>query len=156
MDSADQFLQLFAYDNWANEQVLLSLQENLDQIDQADQAVKYYAHIAGAQDLWYRRIKGKSQDDLEVWPDYDLPVALQKVTTLYEQWQQLVKNNRSDLERIISYQNSKGTPYDTPLADILHHVIIHGQHHRAQIAKLLRNAKIDPPATDFIYFSRAN
>lgn len=156
MDSADQFLRLFAYDNWANEQVLLSLQENLDQIDQADQAVKYYAHIAGAQDLWYRRVEGKAQDDLEVWPEYDLPVALQKITTLYEQWQQLINNNRSDLERIISYQNSKGISYDTPLADILHHVIIHGQHHRAQIAKLLRNAKIDPPATDFIYFSRAN
>jgi len=156
MDSADQLLRLFAYDNWANEQVLLSLQENLDQIDQADKAVKYYAHIAGAQNLWYRRIKGKSQDDLDIWPEYDLPIALQKITTLYEQWQQLIEKNRSELDQIISYTNSKGTSYETPLTDILHHVIIHGQHHRAQIAKLLRNAKIDPPATDFIYFSRAN
>jgi len=156
MDLADHLLRLFAYDNWANEQVLLSLQDNLDQIDEAGQAVKYFAHIAGAQELWYRRIEDKSQDNMEIWPDYDLPVALQKITTLYERWQQLIKNNRSELDRIISYQNSKGTSYDTPLSDILHHVIIHGQHHRAQIAKLLRNAKIDPPATDFIYFSRTN
>lgn len=156
MDLADHLLRLFAYDNWANEQVLLSLQDNLDQIDEAGKAVKYFAHIAGAQELWYRRIEDKSQDDMEIWPDYDLPVTLQKITTLYERWQQLIKNNRSELDRIISYQNSKGTSYDTPLSDILHHVIIHGQHHRAQIAKLLRNAKIDPPATDFIYFSRTN
>lgn len=156
MDAADQLLRLFSYDNWANEQVLLSLQDNLEDIDEADQAVKYYAHIAGAQELWYRRIEGQPLDDLAVWPDYDLPIALQKITTLYEKWQQLVSANRSELDRIISYQNSKGTSYDTPLSDILHHVIIHGQHHRAQIAKLLRNAKIDPPATDFIFFSRAN
>lgn len=155
MDSGDRLLRLFSYDNWANEQVLLSLQDNL-RFDSADQAVEYYAHIAGAQDLWYRRIKGESTDDLELWPDYDLAVALQKITTLYEKWQQLIDVNRSDLDQIISYRNSKGTSYETMLSDILYHVIIHGQHHRAQIANLLRQADITPPATDFIFFSRTN
>ena len=156
MNPANQLLRLFSYDNWANEQVLLSLQDNLEKIDEADQAVKYFAHIAGTQELWYRRAEGKSQNDLALWPDYDLPVTLQKVTTLYQKWQQLIAADSSELDRIISYKNSKGKPYETQLSDILHHVIIHGQHHRAQIAQLLRNAKIDPPATDFIYFSRAN
>jgi uncharacterized damage-inducible protein DinB len=156
MDSANHLLRLFAYDNWANEQVLLSLQDNLDAIDEANQAVTYFSHIAGTQELWYRRARGKSQEGLALWPDYDLAIALQKITTLHEKWQQLIKNNRSKLGRAISYTNSSGTDFDTPLSDILHHVVIHGQHHRAQIAKLLRNAKIDPPATDFIYFSRSN
>lgn len=155
MDSSDQLLRLFLYDSWANEQVLLSLQDNLD-FDGSDKAVKYYAHIAGAQDLWFRRIENQPLDDLKVWPDYGLPEALQKLKTLNEKWRQLINYNRSDMDRIISYKNSKGIPYETMLSDILHHVIIHGQHHRAQIAKLLRNAKIDPPATDFIFFSRAN
>lgn len=155
MDQSDQLLRLFSYDNWANEQVLLSLQDNLD-FEHSEQAVNYFAHIAGAQDLWYRRIEDRPLSNLEMWPDYNLSVALQKITTLYEKWQQLVKANRSDLDRIISYKNSKGNPFDTPLSDILHHVIIHGQHHRAQIAKLFRDANIAPPATDFIYFSRTN
>jgi len=156
MESADHLLRLFAYDNWANQQVLLSLQDNLDAIDEADRAVQYFAHIAGTQELWYRRAEQQSQDDLALWPDYDLPVALQKISTLNEKWQQLIESNQSKLDRLIMYTNSKGTAFDTPLSDILHHVIIHGQHHRAQIAQLLRNAKIDPPATDFIYFSRSN
>lgn len=155
MDSADRLLRLFSYDNWANEQVLLTLQDNMD-IENVEKAVEYFAHIAGAQDLWYRRIEGQSFDDLKVWPDYGLPVALQKLKTLSEKWQNLIESNRTDLDRIIAYKNSKGTPYETMLSDIMHHVIIHGQHHRAQIAKLLRNAKIDPPATDFIFFTRAN
>lgn len=155
MDQSDQLLRLFSYDNWANKQIVLSLQDN-PEFPHSEQAVNYFAHIAGAQDLWYRRIEGQPLDDLKVWPDYNLSVALQKITTLYEKWQQLIKAKRSDLDRIISYKNSKGTSFDTPLSDILHHVIIHGQHHRAQVAKLLRDANIAPPATDFIYFSRTN
>ncbi len=155
MDSADHLFRLFSYDNWANEQVLLNLQENIG-FDGADKAIEFYAHIAGSQDLWFRRIEGKSIDKLKVWPDYDLPEALQKLKTLSERWHRLIESNRTNLDRIISYKNSKGSPYETMLSDILHHVIIHGQHHRAQIATLLRNAKITPPATDFIFFTRAN
>jgi uncharacterized damage-inducible protein DinB len=155
MDSADRLLRLFSYDNWANEQVLLSLQDNMN-FEESAKAVEYYSHIAGAQELWYRRIEGQSLDDLEVWPDYDLAVALQKITTMHEKWKQLVDLNRSDPDRVISYKNSKGISYETKLSDILHHVIIHGQHHRAQIAKLLRKADIDPPATDFIYYTRSS
>jgi len=156
MKTAEQLLRLFAYDNWANEQVLLSLQDNLDSIDKADDAVQLYAHIAAAQEWWYRRIQEQSLEGIKLWPDYDLPVALQKITTMYDQWQQLINANKDNLDRTIAYKNSKGTTYETMLSDILHHVVIHGQHHRAQIAKLLRNAKIGPPATDFIYFSRSN
>lgn len=155
MNQKDQLLRLYSYDNWANEQILLTLQDNFG-FDEAEKAIGYYTHIAGAQDLWYRRIEGLPLENLAVWPDYNLSVARQKIMTLYEKWQQLINANSSDLDRIISYKNSKGTSYETRLWDILHHVIIHGQHHRAQIAQLLRNAKITPPATDFIFFSRAN
>jgi len=154
MDSADRLLRLFSYDNWANEQILLTLQDNLNN-DGLDEAVKLYAHIAGAQEMWYRRIEGKNVEEVEIWPDDDLAESLQRLKTYSEKWQQLIENSRGDLDRIISYKNSKGTPFETMLSDILHHIIIHGQHHRSQIARLLRNAKITPPATDFIYFSRS-
>lgn len=154
MDTAEHFHRLFSYDNWANEQVLLSLQDHLG-FERSDKAVAYFAHIAGSQQMWFKRIKEESIDDVEIWPDYGLADALQNMKTLNQQWKQLV-NATDNFDKIVSYTNSKGTPYETPLSDILFHIIIHGQHHRAQIAKLLRNAKIDPPATDFIFFSRAN
>lgn len=153
MDSADQLLRLFAYDKWANEQVLITIQDNMP-FDNSEESVRYFSHIAGSQELWYRRITDKSLEDHKVWPEYGLAVALQKINTLYSNWTRLIDTNRSELDKTISYKNSKGTSYDTMLSDILHHVVIHGQHHRAQIAKVLRNAKIDPPGTDFIFFSR--
>jgi len=155
MESADHLLRLFEYDNWANEQVLLSLQDNLG-FEGSDKTVEYFAHIAGSQQMWLHRIKGKPLDDIKIWPDYGLPEALQNLKTLNQQWKKLIGVHKDNLNKIISYTNSKGISYDTSLSDILYHVIIHGQHHRAQIAKLLRNAKIDPPATDFIFFTRTN
>ena len=155
MESADRLLRLFEYDNWANEQILLSLQDNLS-FEGAQKAVEYFDHISGSQQMWMNRINGKPLDDIQIWPDYGLPEALQQLKTLNQQWKKLIATNKNKLDKIIAYTNSKGTPYDTSLSDILYHVIIHGQHHRAQIAKLLRNAKIDPPATDFIFFTRAN
>lgn len=155
MDSVEQLLRLFKYDNWANEQVLLSLQDNLG-FEKSEKAVEYFAHIAGSQQMWMSRINGNPMDDIQIWPDYGLPEALQQLKTLNQQWKKLIGANKNNLSKIISYTNSKGMPYDTSLSDILYHVIIHGQHHRAQIAKLLRNAKIDPPATDFIFFTRTN
>ncbi|MFB3133724.1 MAG: DinB family protein [Rhodothermales bacterium] len=40
------------------------------------------------------------------------------------------------------------------LHEILLHVIIHGQHHRAQIATCLRQHGHTPPPTDCIIFTR--
>ncbi len=155
MSQKDQLLRLFAYDIWANDQILLTLQEHLD-FPSSDQAIAYFSHIAGSQEHWYARIEGGASEKIEIWPDYGLSTALQKLKTLTDKWKVVIESNQSDLGQKIHYQNSKGLQYATPLSDILHHIVIHGQHHRAQIAQLLRNAKITPPGTDFIYFSRAN
>jgi len=154
MEPTERLLKLFSYDNWANEQVLLSLQDNLD-FEESDKALGYFAHIAASQEHWYSRIKNQSSN-VTIWPDYDLPEAFKILKNYSQKWNNLIEANKGNLDRIISYKNSKGTPYETMLSDILHHLIIHGQHHRAQIAKLLRNAKITPPATDFIFFTRSN
>lgn len=154
MEPADRLLRLFSYDMWANDQILLTLQGHLDFPD-AEQAISYYSHIAGAQEVWYVRIRGLSYEKPEVWPDYGLSVALQKLKTYTEKWRLLIEENRSELDRNISYTNSKGQ-FETPLSDILHHLVIHGQHHRAQIASMLSKADIEPPGTDFIFFCRSN
>jgi len=156
MDVSHSFFQLFSYDMWANEQVLFSLQNNFHFQD-FDKASAYYAHIAGSQELWYTRITEKSAEITPaIWPDYDLATAHQVLNTSSEKWKALLKRRESHINHRISYQNSSGSSFETPLTDILHHVIIHGQHHRAQIAILLRRADIEPPQTDFIFFSRSN
>lgn len=154
MEPADRLLRLFSYDRWANNQILSTLQDYPD-FPGSEQAISYYGHIAGSQEIWYGRIQGRPDNNLEIWPDYNLSGALQKLKIYNKKWLQLIENNRFELDRNVTYRNSRGE-FKTPLSDILHHLIIHGQHHRAQIASLFRKAGIAPPGTDFIFFCRSN
>lgn len=149
MNSSERLLRLFDFDHWANKKVLDALP------DDQDEPLELMSHILAAQELWYNRIIGADLSGLEVWPMYSLNQCKDLSANQAEQWRTLIEDNSKDLERLISYKNTSGNAYDTGLSDILHHVIIHGQHHRAQIATLLRQSGIKPPATDFIFYTRA-
>ncbi|MGE7918037.1 DinB family protein [Viridibacillus sp. NPDC093762] len=60
----------------------------------------------------------------------------------------------TDLDKLISYKNSKGKECKNSVRDILTHVVLHGQYHRGQINSLLREKGIEPINVDFITFVR--
>lgn len=155
MDTADQLKQLYKYDFWANKKIAAVFEIKASR--QLQRAHALFAHIRAAQQIWLHRIRGKSTAGIQLWPEQANPENdLQALTELHNQWLQLLQEKEGTLNETITYTNSKGTAFDTPLTGILHHVIIHGQHHRAQIAPLLREAEITPPATDFIFYLREN
>lgn len=144
---------LFHFDTWANLKLLALLEE--EQVLNRHQKIRsLFNHILGAQDLWYRRVIGGNLEEIEVWPGYPVKQLRSILGANHEHWMELLEESEDSLARVISYENSSGISYDTRLSDIMHHVIIHGQHHRAQIASLLRENKIVPPATDYIFYIR--
>jgi uncharacterized damage-inducible protein DinB len=62
--------------------------------------------------------------------------------------------SNTDLDRVVSYKNSKGTEFRNTIREILTHVALHGQYHRGQINQLLRVADLEPINVDFITFKR--
>lgn len=153
MSSADRLRRLFDYDAWANQKMLDVIIEH-EGFAHYDKALSFFCHILAAEELWYRRVTGADVSGFEVWPDYTLSEVKQMNADFPPRWQTFLSENEDTLDRSISYKNTSGTAYDTRLSDILHHLVIHGQHHRAQIVSLLRDADIDPPATDFIFYTR--
>ena len=59
-----------------------------------------------------------------------------------------------DLGRVVTYKNSAGEPWSSPVGDILRHVATHGCYHRGQIATHLRLAGLPARTTDYIYAAR--
>lgn len=153
MTAADRLRRLYKYDAWANDRVLGVLKEQAD-FEYAEKTITLMSHLMAAQELWYRRIKGLDITDFEVWPNYTIGKLNEMAASSDGRWLTLIDEAETDLDRIISYKNTSGTAYETMLSDILHHVVIHGQHHRAQIASWLRQGGIAPPATDFIFCTR--
>lgn len=153
MNSADRLRRLFDFDAWSNREILVVFKD-YKSFEHQEKAMSLFSHIIAVQDLWYRRITGADLAGLEVWPGYPLSECQDKIKRFSSHWKRIIDENEEDLDRIISYKNTSGVAYETMLSDILHHVVIHGQHHRAQIASVLRESGIKPPPTDFIFYTR--
>lgn len=140
--------KLFTYDKWANKKIFDAFQELKDG-EAKSEIVKLFSHILAAQKIWIERIEGNKLE-MEVWPLLSGKEMQQLITANHENLIELI----SKKEMLISYKNSKGEDFENSAGDILTHLIIHGQHHRAQIARILRAEGIKPPGTDFLFFMR--
>lgn len=146
------FAELLRYNRWATDRVLRVLEAD---DDPPDRAVELLAHVLRAQDIWYGRVQKTDHADLALWAEDDLGTCAERAEASHSRWQRLLQDlGPEGLNDPVVYTNSSGTAFETPLRDILSHVINHGTHHRAQIALVLREAGIEPPPTDYIFYVR--
>lgn len=143
------FEQQIAYNSWANQLIADAIGESTETRTDTN-LLRQFGHLLHVEKEWYNRVM-KVNEDTEIWPtlSYEECVDLMSKGSVVDFSEFLSK-----LEEICSYKNSKGVEQKTKVSEILQHVIIHGQHHRAQIALLLRQKGVTPPGTDFIYFTR--
>lgn len=57
-----------------------------------------------------------------------------------------------DLNNKVEYSGSGGKKRSMPLGELLHHSIIHGAHHRGQVAILLRELGYAPGSFDILFY----
>jgi uncharacterized damage-inducible protein DinB len=148
MEMMQDFRRIFAYDNWANHEVIASFHAAKKL---TPRSLKLMAHILAAERLWLERLQSRKQS-YPVWPDFTLPQCEAEAEQLPQLWQAYLRDitNRS-LEDAVSYKNSKGESWTNSVQDILMHVAMHSAYHRGQIAAELRASGNQPAYTDFIH-----
>ncbi|MES2107830.1 MAG: DinB family protein [Bacteroidota bacterium] len=147
------FIRLFNYDRFANESIL----EVLINSSRPEKAIKLMAHTLAAQQVWFNRCKGLVPYSGALWQDDgNIDGFAATIRKNNEDWiTYLEMLTDGDFEKIISYNNMKGDPFESRLNDILIHIINHGTHHRAQIGQHLKFTGAETlPVTDYIAFSR--
>src|SRR5277367_2583881 len=114
--------RLFSYDDWANREVLTSLQA----LEVAPpRSVKLLAHILSAEKLWYERLQLRKAT-YPVWPDFSLEHCKLEAEELPKLWKAYLKSLKEDgLTRSLSYKNTKGEGFSSAKEDILMHVVMH-------------------------------
>lgn len=151
MDAIAHYTRLFAYDAWANQEVLANLRGAQTP---PPRALKFIAHILAAERLWLERLEQR-EEKLLVWPEFTLDECQEQTAELALLWKNyLAARSEADLAQSIRYKNSKGEGWSSRQDDVLMHVIMHSAYHRGQIAADVRAAGLTPAYTDFIHSVR--
>ena len=112
------------------------------------------AHIVDAEWIWLNRWKGS--------PPPAMPEAESGLAVLRFVWQAVRKErdayidslSEDDLHASITYHNSRGVAYSTPLWGMIAHVVNHGTDHRSHVAIMLTELGHPSQGLDFITFLR--
>ncbi len=148
MDLTNHLRRLFAYDDWANREVLGAMR---GAGNPPARSLKLVAHIFAAERLWLERLEQEKQS-LPVWPEFTLEQCEAQAAELPLLWKKYLEGrDEAGLGGSISYKNSKGENWNSRKDDILLHVIMHSTYHRGQIAADMRAAGFTPAYTDFIH-----
>ncbi len=136
---------------WADAEVLAALRAAHDA---PANAREIFAHILGAEEVWLARLHGRPAR-APVWPTASLPECAALAADNARDLRAFVAGLApGDLERTVHYVNSAGRAFDSTIADIILHIMLHGAYHRGQVALLIRSQGGDPAATDYIGFVR--
>ena len=146
--------QLFAFDRWANRETLSALRT----IDGGppDDLAKLLRHTHSATDNWLSRIDGSEPFESLTWgppPSLDqIEVYAERVTAKTIAFLASIEDHR--LSEEFHYRNSSGDPFSNIVTDVLHHVLLHGVEHRAQIMYELGKLGGAPVELEYAWFLR--
>ena len=148
LNVADYLRRQFAYDAWANGEVLKAIRtaggENR-------RSLQLMSHILAAERVWLERLKQVPQS-VPVWPEPDLAQCETEAAELGKLWfEHLDLITAGDVTQAITYKNSKGETWTSMIVDVLAHVVTHSAYHRGQIASHMREKGQTPAYTDFIH-----
>jgi len=144
--------RLFEYDNWAIERELNALED----VDNPE-ALKMLGHVLAAKRIWLVRLNGEDSSTVVTFPDVTLAECRKLAAELAMGFAgQLAALEAGTSAEAITYKNTKGEEFTTPVVDVLAHVAFHGAYHRGQVALFLRQGGDQAVNTDFITFTRVS
>ena len=142
------FLNLIAFDHWANSKLLVAL-AGASSLPARAPAV--FSHLLASTQVWHARLVGQ-EVRVPVWPEWApavWPAELAANATRMEQY--LHGLAEGDFGQPVQYTNTKGEAFKTSVSDILTHLLTHASYHQGQLVALLKGSVV--PLPDIIYIS---
>ena len=106
------------------------------------------AHVMLAERVWLERVEGRQRTG-ETFLVLSKDELARGFAENAETFRRLIG---SRLEDVIDFRRGDGAEYHARVADVLHHLITHGYHHRGQLAAHFARGGVEYPSTDHIDF----
>lgn len=145
------FLKMYDYEAWANALIIKACLD-LDPMPEKISAI--FSHLLAAQKVWYQRLtQGKTTQ--VVWPAISPEAWLSTSQTHAQAFKDFIQSlPEEDFQKSIAYQNSKGHSFETPILEIISHVLMHSSYHRGQVIQFIKPLVEVLPQSDFIFYVR--
>lgn len=162
--SSNAICDLYAYNDWANTKIASLCDGLTDQQLDAPREMGFGSlratlfHLLTAEVIWLERWRGLPWRTFPTNPgDFSAQQFLDGLQEVASQRHELIELNRQGRwNNQIQYLDSKKTPYDHCLFDLLLHVANHGVHHRAQALNYLKQFDRSVVAgLDYIFYRLA-
>jgi uncharacterized damage-inducible protein DinB len=158
----DEIRELYGYNRWANDRMLEAVARLDDESRRRDLGGSFRTldttlrHMLGAEWVWLRRWHGESPTR---WPAH---WDLSTFDALRARWRELEDEQRAFVDALtderlsdaLEYRTFDGTPFTSPLWQMLRHVVNHATYHRGQVTYILRQLGAKPASSDLIYYYR--
>ncbi len=143
-----QFIDLLEYNSHFNQLLIKIYLENKDSFN--EKMISLLNHILNAQQVWNSRII--FEDSFGVWQINVDDLLLKINSDNYTDSCKIL--DEKNFDEIITYKTSKGQEFNNSIQGILFHLINHSTYHRGQVATQMKEAGLEPIATDYIFFKR--
>ncbi|MBI5214151.1 MAG: DinB family protein [Ignavibacteriae bacterium] len=154
--------QLFAYNTWANNKIfeavtLIPAEQYLQDMKSGHGGIHgTLTHIVAGQKMWLSRWVGKPDSKLLHGEDI---ASLAELQTLWHTVDAhlnalLEKMTDSHLHETQTVTSIKGEVFTHTFGQMMQHLVNHSSFHRGQVATMIRQLGIKPPATDLIAYYR--
>jgi len=154
MNERQSIQKIFIFDLWCTRKIA-DLLTKKDEFRSRPACIAFLSHIINAQRIWYGRVLGRDISKIDLWEEFDIAAIKPKAKKIHKQWVDLIGDHDMEMDTNLVYQNTKGVTYTSSFSDICTHLILNGQHHRAQINLLLGQADIQAPPIDYIHYTRS-
>ena len=158
--SVDRMRRLFAYNRWAWDRVFPSV-EQLSATDYLLDRGSFWGsvhsalvHSMSAEWIWLSRIHGSSPAGMLAANEFpDFAAVKAHWLPINAEFQTYVGSlTDGDLQRTVTFSNTRGVEGTLILGDLLQHVINHATEHRSQISPVLWTLGVATPPLDYMVF----
>jgi uncharacterized damage-inducible protein DinB len=140
-----ELLRLVEHSVWAN---LRWVEAVYSQSNPEERPRELLGHLMVGERAWFERIEG-AQKTSTMFPLLSNDELVRGFTANADTFRQLIG---SHLEDVVHFRRASGEEYHARVADIIHHLLTHGYHHRGQLAAHFARSGMAYPNTDHINF----
>jgi uncharacterized damage-inducible protein DinB len=156
---AKRYRRWFEYEKDSHAKVLAALESAAPSARESKafrKAVELAGHIVAARRLWLFRLGAAKEAPTDFFPSgMTLSELAGRFEEIHAAWSDyLAGASENEIARSFEYRSTEGVRYRNTVEDILTQLHGHSLYHRGQIAMLLRSAGVEPPQTDFVFWTR--